>query len=178
MDLNSIIPNDDRWSYNNGIIYFKKLQKIPILVLIEDIPHILLENKIPKQVIQLTSILMNSGLEFYFTTPLASNPSGVLDYKREVITSYFNSYSNFKFLRGFNKIEFDLIKNLIEWVDKNDANELLKPVYEKINKSIQMGYYDYYQKKDIYGYGYDIREEFRTLWRDIQISKIISGKTV
>ena len=177
MDLNSIIPNDDRWSYNNGIIYFKKLQKIPILVLIEDIPHILLENKIPKQVIQLTSILMNSGLEFYFTT-LASNPSGVLDYKREVITSYFNSYSNFKFLRGFNKIEFDLIKNLIEWVDKNDANELLKPVYEKINKSIQMGYYDYYQKKDIYGYGYDIREEFRTLWRDIQISKILSGKTV
>jgi hypothetical protein len=144
----------------------------------KDIPHILLENKIPKQVIQLTSILMNSGLEFYFTTPLASNPSGVLDYKREVITSYFNSYSNFKFLRGFNKIEFDLIKNLIEWVDKNDANELLKPVYEKINKSIQMGYYDYYQKKDIYGYGYDIREEFRTLWRDIQISKILSGKTV
>ena len=63
-------------------------------------------------------------------------------------------------------------------MDKNDANELLKPVYEKINKSIQMGYYDYYQKKDIYGYGYDIREEFRTLWRDIQISKIISGKTV
>ena len=113
MDLSSIIPNDDRWSCNNGIIYFKKLQKIPILVLIEDIPHILLENKVPKQVIQLTSILMNSGLEFYFTTPLASNPSGVLDYKREVITSYFNSYSNFKFLRGFNKIEFDLIKNLI-----------------------------------------------------------------
>jgi hypothetical protein len=58
-------------------------------------------------------------------------------------------------------------------VDKNDANELLKPVYEKVNKSIQRGYYDYYHKKDVYEYGYDIREEFRTLWREIQINKIL-----
>lgn len=173
MDLDSIIPVDERWSLSRGIVYFKKLQKVPILILIEDVPHILLENKIPKQVIELTSALLDSKLEFYFTTPLASNPAGVRDYKKEVISSYFNSYINSKFFRGFKKIEFDLIKNLIDWVDKNDASELLKPIYEKVNTSIQIGYYDYYQRKDIYEHEIDIRTDFNTLWRDIQISRIL-----
>lgn len=173
MDLNKIIPQSDNWYFSKGIIYFKKIQKIPICILVDDIPHIILENKIPKRVLELTKNLMKSGEEFYFTTPLSTNPSGVFDFKNEVIRSYFYSYSNTKFFVGFKKINFDLIKNLIDWSEKNDAWYLVKPIYDDINKKIQRQNHDYYSHKDYYDYDYEIREEFRTLWREIQINKII-----
>jgi hypothetical protein len=173
MDLNKIIPQNENWSFSKGIIYFKKLQRIPVCIIIDDTPHIILENKIPKQVIELTKKIMSTGDEFYFTTPLATNPSGVYEFKNEVIKGYFNSYSNPKFFHGFKKINFDLIKNLIDWSEKNDAWYLVKPIYEEINKKIQKKYRDYYLSKDYYEYDFDIREEFRTLWREIQINKIL-----
>jgi len=173
MDLSKFIPNSENWSLSKGVIYFKKIQRIPLCMVIDDVPHIILENKIPKKVIELTKMFMKSGEEFYFTTPLAINPSGVEKFKYEVIRSYFISYSNIKFFHGFKKIYFDLIKNLIDWSEKNDAWYLVKPVYEEINKTIQKKYHDYWQKKDYYDFDYEIREEFRTLWREIQINKII-----
>lgn len=173
MDLNKIMPNGDSWSFSKGIIYFKKIQKIPICILIDDVPHIILENKIPKRVLELTKNFMKSDQEFYFTTALSTNPSGVIDFKNEVIRSYLYSYANTKFFVGFKKINFDLIKNLIDWSEKNDAWYLVKSKYDEINKKIQKSYYDYYQQKDLYDYDYEIREEFRTLWREIQINKII-----
>ena len=103
MDLNKIMPNGDSWSFSKGIIYFKKIQKILICILIDDVPHIILENKIPKRVLELTKNFMKSGQEFYFTTPLATNPSGVIDFKNEVIRSYLYSYANTKFFVGFKK---------------------------------------------------------------------------
>ena len=173
MDLNKIIPSGENWSYSNRIIYFKKIHKIPVCIFIDEIPHIILENKLPKRVIEITKNLMKSGEEFYFTTPLATNPSGVVDFKNEVIRSYFVSHSNTKFFNGFKKINFDLIKNLIDWSEKNDAWYLVKTKYEEINKKIQKSYFDYHQQKDCYDYDHEIREEFRTLWREIQINKII-----
>jgi hypothetical protein len=173
MDLSRFIPNGENWSLSKGVIYFKKIQRIPLCMIIDDVPHIILENKIPKKVIELTKMFMKIGEEFYFTTPLAINPSGVEKFKDEVIRSYFISYSNIKFFHGFKKISFDLIKNLIDWSEKNDAWYLVKPVYEDINKTIQKKYHDYWQKKDYYDFDYEIREEFRTLWREIQINKII-----
>ena len=74
MDLNKIIPSNEDWSFSKGIIYFKKIQKIPICILIDGVPHIILENKIPRRVLELTKNFMKSGEEFYFTTPLATNP--------------------------------------------------------------------------------------------------------
>jgi hypothetical protein len=173
MDLNKIIPVGENWSLSKGVVYFKKLQRIPICMVIDDIPHIILENKIPKQVVELTKNLMKSGEEFYFTTPLAANPAGVENFDNEVVRSYFVAYSNTKFYLGFKKIGFDLIKNLIDWSEKNDTWYLVKPIYEEVNKSIQKKHYDYWQQKEYYDYDFDIREEFRTLWREIQINKII-----
>lgn len=173
MDLDKFIPNGENWSLSKGVIYFKKMQRIPLCMVIDDIPHIILENKIPKQVIELTKKFMKSGEEFYFTTPLSMNPSGVEQFKHEVIKSYFVSYSNIKFFHGFKKVGFDLIKNLIDWSEKNDAWYLVKSVYEDVNKSVQKKYHDYWQRKDYYYSDYEIREEFRTLWREIQINKII-----
>lgn len=173
MDLNKIIPLSENWSYSKGIIYFKKIHKIPVCIFIDDIPHIILENKLPKVVVELTKSFMKSGHEFYFTSPDATNPSGVFDYNNEVIRSYFISYSNTKFFTGFKKIGFEFVKNLISWSEKNDAWHLVKPNYEKINLLIQKEHYDYYQKRNYYDYDFDIREEFRTLWREIQINKIL-----
>lgn len=173
MELSNFLPQSENWSLSKGIIYYKKIQRIPLCLNIDEIPHIVLENKIPKKVIELTKIFMKSGQEFYFTTPDAVNPSGVFEFESEVVTSYFNSYSNPKFYKGFNNIGFDLIKNLIEWSEKNDTWYLVKPIYEKINAKIQKSYYDYWQHKHLYNYDYEIREEFRTLWREIQINKIM-----
>jgi len=174
MDLNKIVPlNDNRWSVSDNIIYFKKLMKIPVLIVIDDIPHIILEGKLVRQVIQLTEILMGSGLEFYFTIPDSTNPSGVFDFESEVINSYFHSYSNRKFYLGFNKIGFDLIENLIKWCDKRGCWDLVKPIYDKVNKEIQRKHFDWWSKQEKYDYQKDIREEFNSLWRDIQINKIL-----
>lgn len=173
MDLNNILPKNENWSFSKGIVYFRKIQKIPSCIIIDDTPHIILENKIPKQILELTKNFMKTGDEFYFTTPLSTNPSGVYEFKNEVIRSYFNSYANLKFYNGFKKLNFDLIKNLIDWSEKNDAWYLVKPIYEEVNKKIQKEHYDYWQQLYYYDYEYDIREEFRTLWREIQINKII-----
>jgi len=173
MELSNFLPHGENWSISKGIIYYKKIQRIPLCMNIDSIPHIILENKIPKKVIELTKIFMKSGQEFYFTTPEAIKPSGVFEFNTEVVISYFNSYSNPKFYKGFNNIGFDLIKNLISWSEKNDTWHLVKPIYEKINEKIQKSYYDYWQQKHLYNYDYEIREEFRTLWREIQINKII-----
>lgn len=173
MDLNKIIPNNDNWSVSKGIIYFKKMQKIPVCILGDEV-LVILDNKIPKQVIELVKNLMKAGVEFYFTVTGAENPSGILDYKKEVIRNYLYSYANIKFYLGFNKIGFDLIKNLIDWSDKNDAWYLVKPIYEVVNKKIiNHSYFDFYTQKEIYDYSFEIREEFRTLWREIQINKVL-----
>ena len=66
MDLNKILPSDDNWSFSKGIIYFKKIQKIPICILIDDVPHVILENKLPKKVIELNKRLMINEINFYF----------------------------------------------------------------------------------------------------------------
>jgi hypothetical protein len=175
MDLNSILPCDERWSlgYGDRVIYYKKLMKIPLLILIDDVPHIILENKLVRQVIQLTKILIDSGQEFYFTIPDAVNPAGVADYKEEVIYSYLYAYSNYKFYNEFRQIGFDLIENMVKWCDKEDCWELVKPIYERVNKSIQRKEFDWYSKSDIFNYRLEIREDFLSLWREMQINKIL-----
>lgn len=173
MVLNKYLPPLESWSLSKSVIYYKKLQRIPVCLLIGGVPHIILENKIPKQVIELTRRFMTSGESFYFTTPLSANPAGVENFQQEVIMSYLIAYSNPKFLHGFRRLGFDLVKNLIDWSEKNGAWPLVKGQYEEMNRLVQKNYYDYFQKIEYYDYSAEIREEFRCLWREIQISKII-----
>ena len=66
-----------------------------------------------------------------------------------------------------------MMGNLVNWCKKEDCIPLIKENYNEINKRVQKTYYDWYVNKEVSSYSDDIREEFRTLYRDIQISMIL-----
>jgi hypothetical protein len=173
MDLNSLIPdNSDKWSVKRFLM-FKKYENIPVCFIDGDIVYVFLDNKIPKQIIKITQHLLNLGVEFYFTTPEFSNPSGVDDIENKVISHYLMSYIQKEFFFGFREIEFDLIHNMVKWTEKENCFDLVKPNYEYITKKVNNKYFDYYANKEYEDYVKEIREDYKTLYRDIQISKIL-----
>ena len=104
--------------------------------------------------------------------PSFSHPACIID-NSYAIRHYFTAYSKEELFIGFNKIGFDLISNLVARCKKNDCISLIKENYEKVNTEVQKAYFDYYLNKYISDYSVEVREEFRTLYRDIQISMIL-----
>lgn len=173
MELSNLIPNkSDDWNIKKGILFYKKLQNIPMAKIDDEVVYVFLECSIPRIVIDLVRHLMKIGVEFYFLPPSWSHPATVID-NSVVIKHYFNSYSKDKFFIGFNRIGFDMMDNLVNWCKKEDCIPLIKENYNEINKKVQKTYYDWYVNKEVSSYSDDIREEFRTLYRDIQISMIL-----
>ena len=79
-----------------------------------------------------------------------------------------------KFLVIISLSSTDIVENLIRWIRSSKMRSIKSAsLYEKINKDVQKEYYDYWQKTKYYNYNPEIREEFRTLWREIQINKIL-----
>ena len=173
MELSNLIPSkSDDWNIKKGILFYKKLQNIPMAKIDDEVVYVFLECSIPRIVIDLVRHLMKIGVEFYFLPPSWSHPATVID-NSVVIKHYFNSYSKDKFFIGFNRIGFDMMDNLVNWCKKEDCIPLIKENYNEINKKVQKTYYDWYVNKEVSSYSDDIREEFRTLYRDIQISMIL-----
>ena len=179
MELNNLIPDRFRplynptWIVKGNFLYFKKLELIPICFIKDDVVYIFLDARISKQVIKLTEHLIYLKADFYFLTPEASNPSGVIDFEEKVIKSYLMSYAKKEFFNGFKSIEFDLISNMVKWTEKENCFSLIKEIYQDVLKEINHQTWDYYSNKKHYDYCQDIREEFQSLYRAIQISKII-----
>jgi hypothetical protein len=173
MELSNLIPNkSDDWNIKKGTLFYRKLQNIPMAKIDNEIVYVFLEGSIPRIVIDLVKHLMKLGVEFYFLPPSWSHPATVIE-NSDVIKHYFTSYSKDMFFVGFNKIGFDMMSNLVNWCKKEDCIPLIKENYNEVNKKVQKTYYDWYVKKEISSYSDDIREEFRTLYRDIQISMIL-----
>lgn len=178
MELNSLIPKKykhlDKWKINSNNLLFKNYQYIPLCFISDDnIVYVYLDLRLKKQVIEITKHLINSKVDFYFTIPDMSNPSGVYDYEEKVIRHYLEMYSNLYFYSNFNKINFDLVRNMVKWCVKNNCYDLIKENFDKISKRIQKKYYDYWTNKEVYEYSEDIRNEFKTLYRQIQINQLI-----
>jgi hypothetical protein len=177
MDLNSLIPDkfkfNSNWVVKANFIMIKKYEHIPICFIEDDIAYIFLDAKISKQVLFLTEHLVEQNIDFYFTSPALSNPKGVDDYENLVIRHYLLSFSNKKFYDGFKKIEFDLIRNMVKWCDKENCHDLVKENYDDVLKDVFRKHYDYFSNIERYDYEIEIREEFQTLYREIQINKII-----
>jgi hypothetical protein len=174
MDLSNLIPDrSQEWIIKSNLLQFKKLVNIPCCHIQSGVVYVFLDARIHKQILKLTNHLIKSGYKFYFTTPKASNPSGVENLASEIIRHYFISYANLEFYRGFKKMNFDLIKNMVDFTEETDSFHLVKDIYEKVNKEVQRNWYDYYAGKDMWYYSQEIREIFNSLWRDIQISKIL-----
>jgi hypothetical protein len=175
MDLNSIIPdkNDRNYSVAKKFLMYKKYQNIPLCFIEDDIVYVFLDKKVSKVVIKLVKNLCKNNIQFYFTTPELSNPKGVIDYEDKVIEHYLNSYIQVEFFYGFQKIGFDFIKNLVDWANKNNCYDLIKSNYDYIQKRVNRKYYDYYSNKDIFEYPKEIRDDFLTLYREIQINNLL-----
>lgn len=174
MDLNKLIPdNNNSWSIRGKFVMFKKIEHIPVCYIDDGIVYIFLDARLLKHVVKITKHVMSMNIEFYFTTPEFSNPKGVLDLHEKVIYHYLISYAKDKFFYGFKKIEFDLIDNLVKWTDKENCFDLVKDVYQRVLKKVNHQSWDYYSNKQHFDYCLEIREEFQSLYRHIQISKII-----
>ncbi len=179
MELNELIPyrfrniGDSKWSVKGKFLMIKKLQYITVAFIEDDIIYILLDYRLKKMMIHLVKHVMCLKKEFYFLTPEVSDPSGVEDFHEKVIRHYFISYIRPEFNLEFSKINLDLIDNMVKWTDKENCFHLIKEVYEEVLKKVNRKNYDYYQQKYIYEYSEQIRDEFKLIYRDILISKIL-----
>lgn len=173
MELNDLIPDKStNWTVGKFLMY-KKYVNIPICYIDDNIVYIFLDGKIHKAIFKLVKHLIEMGVEFYFTTPRLSSPKFDDDLNETVIKHYLFSHSQLNFFDGFRNIGFDLINNMVKWSDKEDCYNLIKPNFDLVAKSVESISYDYFNNSTIYNYPEEIREEFRTLYRDIQLNKIL-----
>lgn len=174
MDLSKVIPDSsDSWHLKGEFLFYKKIHLIPTCTIIDGVYYVILDARIHNQVLKVTKKLMKLKTEFYFTTPLISDPSGVENFNSKVIENYIHNWANKYFFQGFRKIDFDLIYNMVKWTEKENCFDLVKEIYDKYEKIINQDYYDYYANKRFFKYDEEIRDAFTGLYRDIQISKII-----
>lgn len=176
MELSTIIPTntDPNWIIKGEFLMYKKYTNVPIAYIEDDVVFIFLDLKVTKALSKLITHLTNNKIKFFFDSPEFSNPSANLrDYNTKVVSHYLFSYSKENVFYLFKKIDFDLIKNMVDFCDRNDCHDILKECYEKVKKTVARSNYDYYTGKHVFEYSQEIREEFENLYRDIQISRII-----
>lgn len=175
MNLSELIPNNSsNWSFDKNFIYWKKYQRIPLLSIKEGEVFIFLDNRLPKPVLKLVEFLVFKNIQFYFIPPKFSHPSEYISEESysEIIRHYLMSYSTKDFFFGFKKIEFDLIENLTNWMNSVGCFDIFKDIFSDIKKDVLRKDYDWYSKKECYYFGEEIRHEFETLYRQIQINQI------
>lgn len=176
MELYDLIPNgnDKNWVVNGKYLMYKKYFNIPVCYIDNGVVYIFLDIKIKKIILKFIKHLIKLGLEFYFTTPLLSNPKGLTNPKHEIIKHYLVSYSNKELYYDFKKIDFDLIQNMTKWTEKENCFHLVKDIFDNRLKSVMSCYYDWNSNKAIYNYPEEIRNDFQSLYRDIKINKLLN----
>jgi hypothetical protein len=181
MELNDIIPLKFRptvgcdWEIRNDFLMYKHYEYIPVAYIEDDIVYVFLDNKIPRQMLKLVKWLIKYDYKFYFTSPALSNPKGIYEEELNptIIKHYLYCYIQPTFYDGFRKIDFDLIENMVEWCVKEDCCDLIKECYDFILKLVNRSDHDYYSNKKTFEYKDEIREDYKTLYRDIQINMIL-----
>lgn len=174
MELNNIIPdNSSNWIVKGGFLFYKRLNLIPVCTIINDIYYVMLDGKCHKAILKLTKKIMKMDVEFYFTTPLLASPKSIENFNQKVVENYIHSYTNKHFFHGFKDIHFDLIHNMVKWTEKENCFDLVKEIYDKYKKVVSQEYYDYYSNRSFHQYDEEIRQSFASLYRDIQISKLL-----
>ena len=164
------LPN---WSVGKHYLFFKKTHKLPVLKVEDGVVYVFLDLRIRKEMIALIQHLDKLGVEFYFTHPDFSNPGEEWN-EKQIIWHYFRCWSDSKFHKDCKKIEFDFVGNLSKWVKNYSDFELLKFAYDDYLKVVNKKWHNFYTNKEMFDYSEYIREEFRTLWREIQINNIMN----
>ena len=178
MNLSEIIPdNSQKWIIQKDYLMIQKYAKIPIAYLNDrEKVNIFLDIKIRKEILLLVKHLMKLEIPFIFICSVFQNPKKVDEQEFHFlnIKNYLLSYSNAEFYDGFHRIGFDLPKNLTEYTDYYNCFEIVRGVYDEINIQVQKKYDDYYSNQTVYNVKReDIRDDFNSLYRDIQLSRIL-----
>lgn len=176
MDLYKLIPKNQRhnreWTIGKDYVFFKKLHNIPLCYFRDGIVWVFLDLRIQRQVVHLISHLENLNIKFYFTHPEFSNPGQIFDMNK-ISLHCLRAYADSKFYKSIRKIDFDFIKNLVNFTNEFSNFDTLLFNFKIVQKEVNRRWYDYYAKKDYWNYSDETREEFRTLWREIQLNNIL-----
>lgn len=174
MELSDFIPDGSAaWKVGKRQLTYKKYVNIPICFIEDNIVYVYLDKRIVKAVLKLVKKLLEMKVEFYLMTPELSNPKGLEDHHNAIIHHYFRSYIQKEFFEGFEKMEFDMIKNMTDWATKESCFALIKENYDAVKKIVNEKRYDYYSNVQMYEYPQDIRDDFDSVYREIQINQIL-----
>ena len=70
-------------------------------------------------------------------------------------------------------MDFDYIGNLVKWVQKEECFEVLKEVYDNLKLEVNKQSYQWISGKKEYDYTEEIRDDYNSMWREIQINIIL-----
>jgi len=175
MELNDLIPdNNKNWIVKNNFLYFYKYQNIPTCYIEDNCAFILLDKKVKKQITKLLKFILNNKINFFIVTPELSNPKGIDDFNYDNVYNYIRALTDLDWIGEFEKINFDIIDNLIKFVRLYNCVDQIKPVHDKLSKRVYKEYYDYYLNKKVFDYPEIVRENFNNLLRQIQLSIILN----
>jgi hypothetical protein len=178
MKIDDLIPGNgaDYEVRSNDMLYYRYNGIwLPIAYFnLDDQAYIFLDLKITRQVLKVIKVAQKKDVKFFMAYPDDADPSGVSSWKERTIKHYLNTYINANWRKSSVKVDFDLVKNLCEWISENECMEIAKEVYDGMTKSVNYYYTDYYNGgNEVWTYPEDVRAEWPTLWREIQINSIL-----
>lgn len=174
MELDEIVPEPSAsWKVSKGQILYKKYLWLPVCSISDGHVYVFLDRRMHKAVIKAIKRLMDLGAEFSCVSPDFASPKGVVDWQDHNIEHCLRAFASKEFFQAFDKIGFDLIKNMVDWAEREGCFDSIKGCFEHVKKEVGRRYYDYYAHKDIYDYPPEIRDAFERIYRDIQISRIL-----
>jgi hypothetical protein len=178
MDLNSLIPHSGDWKVSKNRVFVRNIAWLPVFdIESENLIHIFLDFRNCRHILKLLKNVKTQKVDCLFLSPLFADPGyDASDFHSINIKNYLKNFANGDFFDGLEKIQFDLIENLIEYCQIYDCTDLIKDVYQSVNVDVQKNFWDYYSAKWIYSNNrQDIRERFNTLYRDIQLQQILKS---
>lgn len=174
MDLDKILLKNVDWKYSKGRYFRKKSAAwIPIVDVLEDRIRIFLDVRVYKDILKIVKVFKENNIDFRFISYRFADPGFSEDFNETNIKCYLKSFLNESFYFGFKKIDFDLIENVVKYCVENECFDVLKDIYNEVNKKTQNTYWLTYNTQTHYIPNEEIRENFNSLYREIIIKQIL-----
>lgn len=166
---------DIEWPFetirSKNTILVRNIAWMPIYEKRGDMIWIYLDYRISKFIYKVIKEFNKRNIEFLFISPIFSNPSSKnLDFDSENIKIYLNSFIIEDFYFNFEKIKFDLIRNMIKYTHHRNCFEIIKPIYDDICSITKSRYYNWgktnLERNEV------IKNRFYNLWREVILSNL------
>lgn len=163
-------------------VYAHNMAWIPIFEVEDGQIWVYLDYRVSKYILKVVKKFTEYGVDFLFISPQFSNPKKrrIMDFHQQNLHEYLGNFKIEAFYYGFKKIDFDLVGNLVKYINKFDifsyeldgeTGYLIKEILDEINSEVQ-------QKWVMSGSKFvewsvpdpEIRERYQNLWREIKLS--------